>query len=160
MDKRIKYKEENNHYKHGCSVNNKKTTEYSIWTGMKYRCNNPKDTQYHKYGARGIKVCERWLKDFTAFLSDMGYRPSLRHSLDRIDNDGDYSPENCRWATLEEQANNKRDTLWFTYNGETKCLMDWVKHFNVDYNLFKSRVTRGWDLERAAKQPTKKVISQ
>lgn len=88
--------------------NRSRTPEYKAWTGMKQRCNNPKEERYEHYGGRGIKVCSRW-NDFKAFYDDMGERPSTKHSLDRIDNDGDYEPSNCRWATLKQQASNRQE---------------------------------------------------
>jgi hypothetical protein len=89
---------------HGLS----KMPEYDIWCGMIKRCENPREQSWKYYGARGIKVCGRWRTSFAAFYEDMGPRPTQRHSIDREDNGGDYEPSNCRWATPEEQASNKR----------------------------------------------------
>jgi len=92
---------------HGHCKDHAKTSIYGTWHAMLSRCRNPLDKRYYCYGGRGIKICKRWLK-FENFLADMGDRPSPKHSLDRINNDGDYKPSNCRWATTKEQSSNQR----------------------------------------------------
>jgi hypothetical protein len=86
------------------------TPEYNAWNCLKGRCNRPNDKAYHNYGGRGIAICERW-RSFENFLADMGRRPSVRHSLDRINNDGHYEPANCRWATMAQQKANTRRSI-------------------------------------------------
>src|SRR6185312_16611652 len=91
------------------------TPEYRTWIAMKMRCNSPTASNYARYGALGIRVCEQWLNDFEAFYRDVGSRPSAEHSIDRIDAKGNYEPGNCRWATRDEQRNNRRNTVYVIY---------------------------------------------
>jgi len=127
--------------------------EYKQWTAMKYRCDNPNNSGYHKYGGRGINVCTRWY-DFALFMDDMGSKPTTEHSIERIDNDGDYTPENCKWATPVEQARNTRQNHWITYKGETMCLTDWAVRLDMHAKTLDARVGRlGWTIEQAIETP-------
>jgi len=127
----------------------KRTPEYNTWKGVRQRCNNKNDPAYKHYGGRGIKVCKRW-DDYELFLKDMGHRPSTRHSIDRIDNDGNYQPDNCRWATLSEQRRNTRQN--HVINGKT--LIEWSEIYDVPYTLLQSRINEsGWSLEKAINTP-------
>lgn len=104
---------------------------YRVYQGMKTRCTNPAAHNYDAYGARGIQVCTAWLESFETFVSDMGHPPTPYHSLDRVDTNGDYTPENCRWATREQQANNRRNTRRLAYAGVEKSVSDWAREFGV-----------------------------
>lgn len=106
------------------------TREFATWTDIQTRCYNPNSTGYASYGGRGITVCDRWLESFDNFLADMGPRPAGM-SIDRKDNDGPYSPENCRWASRIEQARNKRNNVWIEINGERRTLSEWAAHYGV-----------------------------
>lgn len=118
--------------KHGHAHRGKHHPLFDLWGAMHNRCRNPRANDYHCYGGRGIKVCDRW-KDFQAFLDDMGPRPSSKHSLDRYpDNDGNYEPGNVRWATPAEQAKNKRTTVMLTHGGRTMCLLDWCRELGIN----------------------------
>lgn len=117
---------------------------YDTWVGMRSRCNNPTMPSYANYGGRGIRVCERW-SEFPAFLADMGHPPSPEHSIDRINNDGNYEPSNCRWATAAVQRRNSRRVVLVTINGKTQCLKDWCLELGLSYGTVSERVRRGYD---------------
>jgi hypothetical protein len=117
---------------HGNRVNRHKTDEYVAWTSMKERCYNEKNTHYKRYGGRGIIVCDRWRHSFEIFLADMGKKPSPKHSIDRIDNDGNYEPSNCRWATKKMQYSNRSDNRWLEYKGVRLILSDWSRKLKID----------------------------
>lgn len=135
------------HGKHG-------RPEYYIWRTMKQRCHNPKYQGYEYYGARGIKVCERWRNSFGAFYQDMGPRPTQKHSIDRINNDGDYTPDNCRWATVRQQERNKSSNHYITFRGKTRTLQGWAEHIGINHKTLRNRInTLGWDIERALTEP-------
>jgi hypothetical protein len=101
----------NNRLKNGSTINGKRTNEYNIWNSMKQRCNNPNMSNYKYYGGRGIKVCDRWINSYNNFLEDMGMKPGPEYSIDRINNDGDYEPSNCKWSTASEQIKNRRKKI-------------------------------------------------
>ena len=116
--------------------------EYAIWKAMRQRCHNPNDRAYANYGGRGIKVCPKW-NNFALFLADVGARPSKLHSLERIDNDGDYCPENCRWTTRSEQNNNRRSNRRITIEGRTQNMMQWLAEVGISKCTFYRRIRRG-----------------
>lgn len=124
---------------------------YSLWYAMRNRCHNPAHGDYPAYGGRGITVCDRWLEPdgFAAFARDMGERPSRDHSLDRIDPDGPYSPENCRWATRLEQARNTRRNRKLAFGGERLTLSEWAARTGLPARLIGQRLGRGWSIRRA-----------
>ena len=127
---------------------------YGRWSAMKNRCYNPNDDYYHNYGGRGIKVCNRWRNSIDNFLEDMGMPPE-GYTLDRKDNNKDYSPENCRWATNKEQGRNKSDTVWLEYGGRRVTRIDLAEEHGVDPNRLRQRLEKGWDLELALTPPFK-----
>ena len=130
-----------------------RTKLYHVWQGMKSRCNNPNYHQYHLYGGRGISVCGEWMDyiNFKEWAINNGYKPGL--TIDRIDTDGNYCPENCRWVTQKEQQNNKRTNRTITYNGETHSLMEWCELLQLNYERVSSRLDYGWTFEDAISLP-------
>ena len=144
------------HTVHGQAKDGVKTKEYSCWQRMKDRCYNINDKSYKNYGGRGIQVCERWHK-FESFFEDMGRCPKGR-SLDRKDNDGDYCKANCRWATNEEQYNNKRTNIWKEYEGKNKTIAQWGRSLGISDNTLWCRLNRyGWSIERTLTTEVREV---
>lgn len=133
-----------------------KSSEYATWYGMKQRCHNPEASSFRTYGAKGITVCDQWIESFDSFLADMGPKPTPKHSIDRIDPAGDYSPENCRWATWQEQADNNRNTHKITVDGETKTLREWSAMCGVSANSIRWRLAHGWNPKKAVTVPFEK----
>lgn len=125
---------------HGGTVGEIRSPEYTCWVAMRRRCTYPRDKGYPLYGGRGVRVCDRWLKSFPNFLADMGPRPTLGHSLDRIDSDGDYEPGNVRWATPGEQARNRSVNRMLTLGSETLCLADWATRLGWSQSGLRKRV--------------------
>jgi hypothetical protein len=118
---------------------------------MKVRCYYPDNPRYADYGGRGIKVCEQWQESFPAFLADMGPRPSAQHSLEREDNDGDYTPDNCVWALPQQQAVNRRNNLFI---GDVP-LATLAKQHNIPKNTLRFRILKGWSVEDALTKPVR-----
>lgn len=131
---------------HGMS----RSPEYQSWKMMKHRCSNDNYTQYEDYGGRGIKVCERW-ESFESFYKDMGDRPKGT-TLDRIDHNGDYSPENCRWATTTVQNNNSRHVRLLTHAGETMSVSAWADRIGITQQALQGRL-KNWSVDRALSTP-------
>lgn len=137
---------------HGMS----RTSEYDAWSSMIERCTKPGSHNYEGYGARGIHVCDRWLHSFQDFFSDMGLRPTSDHSIDRVDNDGNYSPENCRWATRAEQQANRRVTRKVVVDGKEIPVSILEKEAGLARGVLSARLDMGWSLDRALSEPGRK----
>jgi len=124
---------------------------YNIWKGMVDRCTKENTHNYKDYGGRGITVCDRWL-DVNNFIEDMSTRPEGT-SIDRIDNNGNYEPSNCKWSTDKEQSNNRRSSRYLEYNGESKTLVDWSRDTGIKQTTIGERLRRGWTIEQALETP-------
>ncbi len=131
---------------------------YRSWTAMRTRCFNPNAINYRDYGGRGVSICYRW-ESFENFYADMGPRPAGM-SLDRIDNNGPYSPENCRWASTDEQHNNQRSSHIITVNGKSLTLTQWSRLINMKRSSLSNRIRRGWSAERAITEPLDNRLSK
>lgn len=134
--------------RHGATSGGKDSPEYKSWSNAKSRCNNPLDIGYENYGARGIRMCDEWSRDFEAFLLDMGPRPPSM-SLDRIDNNGNYEPINCRWATRRSQNNNRRNNRFLEAEGVSMTLAEASRKSGLAPALVSNRLRRGWPIDRA-----------
>ena len=128
-------------------------SEFRIWAGMINRCENINDPSYYRYGGRGIKVCERWRNSFEDFYADMGPRPTEGHSIDRKDNDGNYEPDNCRWATRREQMNNRSVNVRYEFQGKSLTLAEIARILGVSVATLRSRISRGMRPEVAFRLP-------
>lgn len=131
------------------------SVEYECWSGIKKRCYNENSEAFQWYGARGVKVCDRWLSSFENFLADMGQKPSALHSIERRNTDGDYCPENCYWGTALEQGKNKRNNRLLTARGETFHLSEWSRITGLGITTILRRLARGWSEEDAILLPKK-----
>ena len=144
-------------YEHGLS----KDKLHGLWRNIKGRCYNPNNPSYKFYGGRGIKMCDEWTNDFVAFYDwahANGYKEGLQ--IDRIDVDGDYCPENCRWVSKITQANNTRRNIYVTMNGTTKTIAEWCKELGINYHSVQTRTYKGWDPMLALTTPFDKTQSR
>lgn len=129
---------------------------YNIWCGIKDRCYNKNSNAYVYYGYKGVIMCEEWLNDFCAFRDwalQNGYKDSL--TIDRIDVNGNYEPLNCRWATMKEQANNRTNSHYLTFEGKTMTISEWAKELNIKQSIVRQRIWKGWTTDRALTQPVR-----
>lgn len=131
------------------------TKEFRAWSSMKERCLNAKHKYYYRYGGRGVTICARWINSFENFLEDVGPSPKGVHraSLDRVDNNGNYEPGNCRWTDTVTQCRNRSSNRLLTYNGQTKCLSEWGIISGKGENAIRSRLLMGWSIDRAMETP-------
>lgn len=126
---------------------------YIAWRNMRSRCHNPNDKAFSNYGGRGIKVCESWTSSFEQFLSDMGDPPTPKHSIERLDVNKDYCPENCVWATSKEQTRNYRRNVFIEYLGKRQCLADWAQEVGIKRATLRVRLKAGWTVADALSIP-------
>lgn len=143
-------------FKHGMNCRPNRTPEYRAWEGMKRRCKEKKTKDKKNYADRGISVCERWENSFVLFLQDVGMRPGPGYTLDRKDNDKGYEPGNVRWATYQEQNNNRRNNKKFEFNGQSKTLSQWANELGGSENTIRERLKRGIPLAIALTKPIAK----
>lgn len=142
---------------HGHNKRERVSRIYQTWTSMIRRCTNRNDQAYERYGGRGIKVCKQWM-EFENFLKDMSEKPTDKHQIDRIDNNGNYCKSNCRWATRKQQQRNKRNNHLITFEGRTQCVTAWAEEFNIHKGTLRSRIyTYGWSIGKAITTPVKKI---
>lgn len=134
--------------RHGFTTHEGKARIYHTWQGMWARCRNPNHQEYGRYGGRGITVCARW-RDFVKFFEDVGFPPSAKYSLDRIDPNGQYEPSNVRWATAREQNRNMRSNVWFEFEGQRKILTDWARERGLIPETVRKRLRLGWSPRKA-----------
>lgn len=141
------------HGKHGTRI-------YRIWQNMKKRCLTKTDRSYPYYGGRGITICDKWMR-FEGFYSDVGEPPSAKHQLDRIDNNGNYTPENIRWVLSSENCRNRRSNRLIEWNGEVKTVVEWSEILGINWGVLRQRLYRGWTVERAfTEKPTSQLSSE
>lgn len=146
-----------NNKKYG-SIPSHKQRLYNIWLGIKDRCFNQNNKNYFRYGGRGIGMCSEWVNDYEVFRNwalNNGYKKGL--TIDRVDVNDGYNPNNCRWANWYTQANNRRNSHYLTFEGETRTISEWARVLNVKESLIRQRIWKGWDVIRALTEPARKI---
>jgi len=136
---------------HGYTKNRIRTPEYRAWASMRERCLRTTHKQFNHYGGRGITICERW-DAFENFLADMGERPSPKHTLERLNNEQGYNPENCAWKTMHDQSRNRRNSRKITYNNTTANLSDWADMLGMSVQTLRYRLNH-WPVDKVMKTP-------
>jgi len=134
-----------------------RSPEHNSWSNMKQRCYDKNHNRFYRYGGRGIKVCDRWLHSFENFLSDMGAKPTSKHTLERKNINGNYEPENCEWATQKEQQNNRSNNAYFTANGKTQSIEQWSAETGIKYRTIMRRI-KYWHKSKVLTVPPRKWI--
>lgn len=132
-----------------------KSAEYKIWCGIKRRCYNVNEKCYPRYGGRGIKMSEDWRNSFAAFIADIGNRPSPLHSIDRINNNGNYEHGNCHWVSNEMQAKNRRSNVHLSCLGKSMTLSEWARLYKINPTTISTRLKLGWSVEKAITSPVR-----
>ena len=144
-----------NHVTHGATSGGA-STEYRSWQRMKQRCYDPNTTGYEAWGGRGITVCPLWRDSFESFLSDMGAKPKGRFSIERVDNDGNYEPDNCYWATARQQARNTRRNRLISFNNRTMNVVEWAEETGLCSQTIRGRLDRsGWSIHKTLTTPSR-----
>lgn len=143
----------NHQYRHGHATRKNRTPEYRTWTNVRSRCTNPNVQNYSFYGGRGIRMHPEWVRSFAAFVSYVGPRPSDKHSIDRIDNSGDYAPGNVRWSLHKDQMRNTRRNHYLEFKGERLSCAEWAERLGTNSIALVKRIRRGWSVEKTLTTP-------
>lgn len=133
---------------------------WKTWVMMIVRCFDEGHRSYPNYGGRGITVCDEWINSYVAFTRDMGPKPGRRYSIERMDNNGNYCPENCKWATAKEQARNRRSSRNITAWGQTKTIAEWIESYGISHSAVSARLRAGWTAEDALSVPKRKAAAR
>jgi hypothetical protein len=142
------------HLKHGdARRSGQRAPEHNSWVCMVQRCTNPKEKAFHRYGGRGIHVCQEWIDSYEAFLAYVGRKPSRQHTIERIDNNGHYEPGNVKWATKKEQGNNTSTNRFLEFNGKRLTVAQWATEIGMDHEVLRARLRYGWSDEEALTMP-------